>query len=92
MNRPAILAQRSSIYALVLRDGLAPVLAGAAAGVASAFVSARLIGSLLFEVSPYNPGIAAVTLATLLAVAAAVCWLPARRAAAVDPMRAIRTE
>ena len=90
--RFALGAQRSGIYALVLRDGLAPVLAGAAVGVAAAFASARLISSLLFEVSPYNPGIAAATIAVLLAIGAAACLLPARRAAGVDPMQAIRTE
>lgn len=89
--RFALGAQRAGIYALVLRDGLAPVLAGAAVGVATAFASARLIGSLLFEVSPYNPVIAAATIAVLLAVGAAACLLPARRAAAVNPMQAIRT-
>lgn len=90
--RMALGAQRSGIYSLVLRDGLAPVLAGAAMGVAVAFASARLIASLLFEVSPYNPAIAAATIAVLVAVGAAACLLPARRAAAADPMQAIRTE
>lgn len=90
--RMALGAPRAGIYTLVLREGLAPVLAGAAIGVAAAFASARLIGSLLFEVSPYNPGIAAATIAVLMAVGAAACLLPAHRAAGVDPMRAIRTE
>lgn len=90
--RLALGAQRSGIYALVLREGLVPVLAGAAVGIAAAFASARLISSLLFEVSPYNPAVAAATIAVLLVAGTAACLLPAHRAAAVDPMQAIRTE
>jgi len=90
--RLALGAQRTSIYTLVLRDGLTPVLIGAAAGVAVAFGFARVIGSLLFEVSPYNPAIAAATICVLIAVGAAACLLPARHAIAVDPMQVLRTE
>ena len=50
--RLALGAQRQNIYRLVLRDGLAPVLAGSIAGLAVAFASARVVGSLLFQVSP----------------------------------------
>jgi predicted permease len=90
--RMALGAQRSSIYRLILRDGLLPVLAGAGAGIAIAFGSARLIGSLLFEVSPYDPGIVAAAVCVLVAVGTAACLLPARRAAGVEPMEALRSE
>ena len=90
--RMALGAQRSSIYRLILRDGLLPVLAGAGAGIAIAFGSARLIGSLLFEVSPYDPGIVAAAVCVLVAVGTAACLIPARRAAGVEPMEALRSE
>ena len=90
--RMALGAQRTSIYALVLRDGLIPVVLGAAAGVVLTLACARLVAGLLFEVSPYNPLIGASAVAVLIATGAAACLLPARRAAAVDPMQALRTE
>jgi ABC-type antimicrobial peptide transport system permease subunit len=88
--RLALGAQRANIYRLILRDGLLPVLAGAAAGIAIAFGFARVVGSLLFEVSPYDPGIVAAAVCVLLVVGTAACLLPARRAASVEPMEALR--
>jgi predicted permease len=90
--RIALGAQRASVYRLVLRDGLLPVVAGAAAGVALAFGSARLVSSLLFQVSPYDPALAGGAVCVLLAVGISGCLLPARRAASIEPMRALRTE
>jgi predicted permease len=90
--RVALGAQRKNIYGLVLQDGLVPVLAGAVAGVVVAFAFARVVGSLLFEVSPYNAGITTSAVSVLVAMGTAACLLPARRAAAVDPMEAIRRE
>jgi ABC-type antimicrobial peptide transport system permease subunit len=88
--RLALGAQRANIYRLILRDGLLPVLAGAAAGIAIAFGFARVVGSLLFEVSPYDPGIVAGAVCVLLVVGTAACLLPARWAASVEPMEALR--
>ena len=90
--RLALGAQTANIYALVLRDGMTPVLVGAAAGVGITAGFARIVGSLLFEVSPSNPAIVAGAVGVLLAVGIAACLLPARRAAAIDPMRALRAE
>jgi predicted permease len=90
--RIALGAQRSNIYAQVLREGLAPVLLGAVAGVLVAFGCARLLGSLLFGVSAYNPKLAMAAVVSLLFVGGLACMLPARRAAAVDPMIALRNE
>jgi predicted permease len=90
--RVALGAQRSNIYGLVLQDGLIPVLAGAVAGVAVAFASARVMSSLLFQVSPYDSAIAVSAVFVLVAMGTAACLLPARRAAAVDPMQALRRE
>ena len=90
--RVALGAQRKNIYGLVLHDGLVPVLAGAVIGVAVAFAFARVVGSLLFQVSPYNSAIATSAVCVLVAIGTAACLLPARRAAAVDPMQALRRE
>ena len=90
--RMALGAQRANIYAGVLREGLSPVLAGAIVGIAGAWGFTRLIGSLLFHVSAFNPWIAAVAAVSLLLAGVAACLLPARRAASVDPMRALRSE
>ncbi len=90
--RLALGAQRQNIYRLVLQDGLVPVLAGALAGVGVAFALARVVGSMLFQVSPYNSAIATSAVGVLTALGAAACLLPARRAAAVEPMQALRRE
>lgn len=90
--RIALGAQRSTIYRLVFRDGLIPVALGAAVGVAVAFGSARMVSSLLFQVSPYDPAVAGSAVFVLLALGTAACLLPARRAASVEPMQALRTE
>ncbi|MGB8480879.1 MAG: ABC transporter permease [Acidobacteriaceae bacterium] len=90
--RMALGAQRGNIYAQVLREGLTPVLTGAVVGILVAFAFARLIGSLLFQVDAFNPWIAAAAAASLLLAGASACLLPARRAASVDPMQALRSE
>jgi ABC-type antimicrobial peptide transport system permease subunit len=90
--RLALGAQRASVYRLVLREGLLPVAIGATAGVALVFGSARVVSSLLFQVSPYDPALTAGAVCVLLAIGTAACLLPARRAAAVEPMQSLRTE
>ena len=90
--RMALGAQRANIYAQVLREGLTPVFAGAVVGIAVAFAFARLIGNLLFQVDAFNPWIAAAAAASLLLAGTTACLLPARRAASVDPMQALRSE
>jgi predicted permease len=90
--RLALGAQKATIYRLVLQDGLLPVLVGTVAGVAVAFAFARTLRSLLFEISPYNPAIVTAAIGILIAVGVIACLLPARTAAAVDPMQALRAE
>ncbi len=90
--RMALGAQRANIYAGVLREGLSPVLAGSIAGIAAAWGFARLIASLLFQVSAFNPWITAAAAVSLLLAGATACLLPARRAASADPMQALRSE
>jgi ABC-type antimicrobial peptide transport system permease subunit len=68
------------------------VLWGAALGIVLALYVARLIAAFLYDVSPRDPAAMAVATAALLSVALAASWLPARRAARVDPVTALRTE
>lgn len=90
--RLALGADKGNIYTLVLRDGLLPIALGAVAGVVATFATARVIGSLLFEVSPYDPLVTGAAITVLMAVGVLACLLPARRAAGVDPMEALRSE
>jgi predicted permease len=90
--RMALGATRANIYGLVLRDGLLPVLVGAVVGVGVAFAFARVVASLLFQISPYNPAIVAGAVCVLVAMGTAACLLPARRAASIEPMQALRNE
>jgi putative ABC transport system permease protein len=90
--RLALGAQTGDVLKLVVRQGLAPVFAGIALGLAGAFALARVIASLLFMVSATDP-ITFISLPLMLtAVALLACWLPARRATKVDPLVAIRRE
>jgi ABC-type lipoprotein release transport system permease subunit len=66
--------------------------AGIAAGLAGALGLTRLMQGLLYGVSPSDPRTLAVTPAFLALIALAACWIPARRAARVDPMEALRHE
>jgi putative ABC transport system permease protein len=90
--RIALGAEPGSVAGMIARQGGAVALAGAAAGLTVAFAGSRLIGSLLYGVSPRDPGVFAATTVLLLSVALAACWLPARRAARLSPMEALRAE
>ncbi len=90
--RVAVGAQRADVMQLVLGLGFRLILAGVAIGLAGALASGRLLASLLFEVSAVNPLIFSSTAALLIAVAILAAYLPARRAASIDPMQTLRTE
>jgi putative ABC transport system permease protein len=90
--RIALGAQRSSVTRLVVGRAMALVLAGVVPGFAFAYGLARLMQTLLFGVSALDPSVIAATAATLGVVALVACLIPARRAAAVDPMTALRQE
>jgi predicted permease len=88
--RMALGAQRTSVLSLVLRQGLALVLSGLAIGLAGALVLTRVLTTLLFGIQPTD-GVTFVAVSmVLVAVAAVACLIPARRAASVDPMVALR--
>jgi putative ABC transport system permease protein len=90
--RMALGARGVDVLAMVLRQGLTPVAAGLAVGVAASLAIARLLRSLLFQVSATDPRVIAAAVVVLAAVAAAACLLPARRASRVDPIVALRYE
>jgi len=80
------------VLRLVLRQGMAPVAVGLAAGAVGALALGQYLASLLFEVSPRDPLAFAAAAVVLLAVSAAACLLPARRATQVNPVEALRFE
>ena len=90
--RMALGASAREVLALVVRQGLALALLGCVLGVAGALALARLVAGLLYNVKANDPLTFAATALVLLGVALLACWLPARRAAKVDPLEALRYE
>jgi predicted permease len=88
--RLALGAEASDVHRFVLARGLAMTAAGAAIGVAVAFQATRLLGYLLYEVSPRDPLTFAGAVAVVTVAALAACLVPARRAARTDPIQALR--
>ncbi|HUX68062.1 MAG TPA: ABC transporter permease [Terriglobales bacterium] len=78
------------LFAMVLRQGLTPVVAGLLVGVAAALAGGRLLASLLFGVQATDPVIVLLVSLLLLAAGAIACALPARRATRIDPLAALR--
>jgi putative ABC transport system permease protein len=90
--RMALGAQRADILRMVLSKGLALVIAGILIGLATSFVANRLLSSELWGVSASDPWTFSAVVAVVVAVGAAACLLPARRATRVDPLIALRYE
>jgi predicted permease len=90
--RMALGASARRIFALVIGDGMRPVAIGLILGCAGALGLSRLMRTLLFGVRPFEPAIVVAAVAAFAAAAAAACYLPARRATAVDPTSALREE
>jgi predicted permease len=90
--RMALGAQRAGVLWLIVRDAVVLVAAGAAVGLPAALALTRLVQTFLFGVSPQDPWSLAGGAAVLAAVAALASVLPARRAARVDPVVALRYE
>jgi putative ABC transport system permease protein len=90
--RMALGAVRRDVLALVVRQGLSLAVAGLGVGIAGAIALTRVMRSLLFSVSATDPTVFGSIVALLAAIALLACYLPARRAARVDPMVALRQE
>jgi predicted permease len=90
--RMALGAQQQSLTALFLRQGLLLTGIGIVTGLASAFLAVRLMSSLLFNVSTMDPSTYLITSICVVGIATLACYLPSRRASAVDPTIALRSE
>ena len=90
--RLAMGAEPRAVAGMILRQGGIVTLVGVAVGLAAALAGSRLIQSLLYGVGPRDPVIFVVTTLALLAIAMLACWLPARRAARLSPLDALRTD
>jgi predicted permease len=88
--RMALGADQGNVLALVMRQGLLLTTGGIVVGLAGAFALNRLIASLLFGVPPTDPATMVAVVATITAVAAVACWIPAWRACRVDPNVVLR--
>ena len=90
--RMALGARRADVVALVMKESMAMVVCGVAIGLVTAFAAGRLVATLLFGVAASDPATIAIATAVMIAVASLAGYLPARRAARVDPMVALRDE
>ena len=90
--RMAIGARPGEIIWMVLKQGMTLAMVGVAVGVLGAFALTQSLKSLLFGVTPTDPTTFGVVAAVLAAAALAACYIPARRAAKVDPLQALRAE
>jgi putative ABC transport system permease protein len=90
--RMALGARREQVVTLMLGEGLRPALYGLVLGLVVSAAAVRLIESMLYGTRPLDPAIFAAVAATLLAVAALACLVPAWRASRIDPMQALRSE
>jgi ABC-type antimicrobial peptide transport system permease subunit len=90
--RMALGARYGNVLGLVLRQGMLLAGVGVLAGILGALALTHLLSTLLFGVTPTDPVTFATAPAILLGVAVLACWIPARRAAGIDPVRALRQE
>jgi len=90
--RIAMGATTRSIIRLILTSGLRVILIGLAVGIGAVVLSGRVIASLLYDTSPYDPIALVVTAATLVVVALLASLIPAWRATRVDPVTALRAD
>lgn len=90
--RMALGAQRGAILNMFVRDGMLLTAIGAACGLVAAFAAMRLMQALIFGVSPYDPLTYAAFTLGIFITAWVACWLPSRRAAATEPIHALRAD
>ena len=85
-------AHGSDVLSMVIRTGLRLVVCGAAIGLLLSVALARILATQLWGVSPYDPWTLTFVPTVLLVTGFLACWFPARRAARVDPLVALRYE
>ena len=90
--RMALGAQTRDVLRLILHQGMKPVLSGLAIGIVATFALGRLIAAQLYQVSAHNPALLGGATVLLALTAFIACLVPARRAALVDPVQALRAE
>ncbi|MDQ2659949.1 MAG: ABC transporter permease, partial [Verrucomicrobiota bacterium] len=90
--RMALGAQRSAILRLILGEGIRIVALSLVLGCAGAFVCARFLRGLLYEIAPWDSATFAAIALLLALIALLACWLPARRASQLNPLEALRSE
>jgi putative ABC transport system permease protein len=90
--RMALGAQTRDVLRLIVSQGMRPVIIGLAIGIVSAFALGRLLTSQLYEVSAHNPALLTASTILLATIALIACLVPARRAAHVDPIQALRAQ
>ena len=90
--RIALGASQSVVYRLILRQGMLPAFLGLMVGLLAAYGLVHLISGLLSGVQPYDPITFGSAAATLMAASSLACWIPARRAARVDPGQVLRMD
>jgi putative ABC transport system permease protein len=90
--RLALGARAAAVRAMILRSALLLALGGAALGLPAAWVGARSLASVLFQVAPADPVVFASAATLLLGLSALAAWLPARRATRLDPARTLGSE
>jgi ABC-type antimicrobial peptide transport system permease subunit len=88
----ALGANISGVVAMVIRQVCAPVVVGAVIGSAGALAAARVLKTLLYEVTPQDPVTHVVAVSLLLGIALLAAFVPARRAARINPVDALRAE
>jgi predicted permease len=90
--RMALGASRTQMLAMVLRESLWVLIAGLVAGIPLTYFASRQLTSMLYQLSPFDPTSFALAVAAMIAVSACAALVPARRAASIEPMQALRTE
>jgi ABC-type lipoprotein release transport system permease subunit len=90
--RVAFGARPAQVVGVMIRDAVFPVVLGLAAGLAGTYYATRLIKRFLFETAPHDSATLIAVVALLGLAASLAAWLPARRAALVDPVTALRAE
>ena len=90
--RVAFGARPAQVVGVMIRDAVWPVAFGLVAGLVGTYYATRIITSFLFQTAPHNPLTLVAVVVLLSAAACVAAWIPARRAASIDPVAALRAE